>query len=172
MHGLFQLSLTPHFTSDCSAHIFGSGAPEEWLILATDIFMARFMGIFPAQLSPSVLAVSLYNKWGFHSRLESPADDQENFHVNHHSTHVKNFGNAYAYDLLMGTAMKDKVKWAGYEIYREITEDAKSYKLCFDFFGDDGEVVTAPKRRSLTMSGIDFSGLGRWMKHHVRTALT
>ena len=74
-----------HDTTSWDAHIFGSGAPEEWLILLADIFMALCLGMPPVSLNPSVLAVSWYNKWGFHTRKVNPVDDGENFHANHHS---------------------------------------------------------------------------------------
>ena len=70
-----------HDTTSWDAHIFGSGAPEEWLILLADIFLALCLGMPPASLNPSVLAVSWYNKWGFHTRKANPVDDGENFHA-------------------------------------------------------------------------------------------
>ena len=142
-----------------SAHIFGSGAPEEWFILAADIFVVRFLRIYPASLSPSILAVSWFNKWGFHARVKVPEDDGVNFHANHHSLHVKNLGNAYPYDLLLGTAMKERVKWAGYEIHCENVDDGKSRKICFNVLEDDTSSLKVAKRKSLTMSGVDFSRL-------------
>uniref|UniRef100_A0A7R9W3T3 Fatty acid hydroxylase domain-containing protein n=1 Tax=Pseudictyota dubia TaxID=2749911 RepID=A0A7R9W3T3_9STRA len=149
-----------HDSTSFDAHIFGSGAPEEWLILVSDICIARFLKIMPASLGPSVLAVSWYNKWGFHARKANPDDDGDNFHVNHHSLHVKNLGITYPYDLLMGTAMKSKVTWAGYEIFREETKDGKSYKLCFvPLANDENGQFKKLKRQSLSMSGVDFSGL-------------
>lgn len=138
-----------------SAHIFGSGAPEEWLILASDIVMVRFLRICPASLGPSVLPVSWFNKYCFHARQKNPIDDGDNFHVNHHTLHVKNMGNAYPYDLLMGTSMKEMVKWAGYEIHREETKDGKSYRLCFVYLRNSEE-LKASKRPSLSMSGVEF----------------
>eukprot|EP00986_Skeletonema_menzelii_P007955 scaffold3194_cov182-Skeletonema_menzelii.AAC.1 len=150
-----------HDATSFDAHIFGSGAPEEWLILLTDIFLAHFLKVCPASLGPSVLAVSWYNKWGFHSRKANPSDDGDNFHVNHHSTHVKNIAITYPYDLLMGTAMKPRVHWAGYEIFREESKDGKSYKVCFVPLdsGDtgDGQLLKRSKRQSISLSGVDFS---------------
>ena len=124
----------------------------------TDIVLAHYLKICPASLGPSVLAISWYNKWGFHSRKANPNDDGDNFHVNHHSTHVKNIPITYPYDLLMGTAMKPMVHWAGYEIFREESKHDKSYKVCFVPL-DRGQVLSMSKRQSFSLSGIDFSGL-------------
>ena len=149
-----------HDATSFDAHIFASGAPEEWLILLTDIVLAHYLKVCPASLGPSVLAISWYNKWGFHSRKANPNDDGDNFHVNHHSTHVKNIAITYPYDLLMGTAMKPRVHWAGYEIFREESKDDKSYKVCFvPLDRGDVQVLSMSKRQSLSLSGIDFSGL-------------
>ncbi len=150
-----------HDATSFDAHIFGSGAPEEWLILLTDIVLAHYLKVCPASLGPSVLAVSWYNKWGLHSRKANPTDDGDNFHVNHHSTHVKNLAITYPYDLLMGTAIKPRVNWAGYEIFREDSKDGKSYNVCFVPLTskDDGNDVKTSKRHSVSLTGVDFSGL-------------
>ena len=44
---------------------------------------------------------------------------------------MKNLAITYPYDLLMGTSMKSRVHWAGYEIFREESKDGKSYKVLF-----------------------------------------
>lgn len=148
-----------HDATSFDAHIFGSGAPEEWLILVADILTPRLLGIPPASLGPSVLAVSWYNKWNFHSRMAKPVDDGDNLHVNHHSTHNKNYGITYPYDLLFGTAMKTRVRWCGYDIFRDEAKDGKTYQLRFVPLGGRNEQLKLSKRQSISMSGVDFSAL-------------
>lgn len=152
-----------HHLHDCTAfdaHIFGSGAPEEWLILVADVIMTMFFGIAPASLSPSVLGVSWYNKWGFHTRAQEPAggdDDGVNFHPAHHSRHVVNYGITYPYDLLMGTTPKEfngRITWAGYKMRRTEAEDGKTIILQFV---PTLEELPSERRQSRSFSGINFS---------------
>lgn len=164
-----------HYLHDCTsfdAHIFGSGAPEEWLMLLADVLLVKSLGIPPAALSPSVLVVSWFNKWGFHTLVADPIDDGENHHACHHSLHIHNLALTYPYDLIMGTAMKERIKWAGYEIFRTETtgdHDDKMYKLRFIPINTDtssligskegGDRPRISKRRnsSTSMTGINFS---------------
>ena len=62
-----------HDTTSWDAHIFGSGAPEEWLILLADIFMALCLGMPPASLNPSVLAVRLVQQVGLPHEKGEPS---------------------------------------------------------------------------------------------------
>ena len=110
-----------HDTTPFDAHIFGSGAPEEWLLLMADLCLACGLGVLPACLSRHVLGVSYYNKWGFHTRNDQPPLHADNFHADHHARHVTNFGFTYPYELLMNTAPAEchgVARWAGFTIER------------------------------------------------------
>lgn len=117
-----------HYLHDCTAfdaHIFGSGAPEEWLILMCDILLALGLGVTPASLSYHVLSVSWFDKWSLHSRTEGPALQEENFHADHHARHVHNYGFYYPYELLMKTALPEfgnEVEWSGFKVRRHESE--------------------------------------------------
>ena len=72
---------------------------------------------------------------------------------------MKNIAITYPYDLLMGTAMKPRVHEADFEIFREESKDDKSYKVCFVPLDRGNGGTCMPKRQSISLSGIDFSGL-------------
>jgi hypothetical protein len=121
-----------HDTTAFDAHIFGSGAPEEWLILMTDVVLALGFGVVPASLSYDVLQMSWFDKWMMHTRCERPALHEDNFHADHHTGHVVNFGFTYPYELLMKTAPKDvatKAEFSGFEIRREESDDTVVLKF-------------------------------------------
>jgi len=126
-----------HFLHDCTAfdaHIFGSGAPEEWLILMSDLALALGLGCLPACLSYHVLSVSWYNKWGFHSRNDKPAGHSDNFHADHHALHTVNFGFSPPYELFMKTLPprctdKGEAEYGGFVIKR--VEDGSTVRLEF-----------------------------------------
>jgi len=124
-----------HYLHDCTAfdaHIFGSGAPEEWLILMCDFVLALCFGCIPASLSHHVLGVSWYNKWGFHTRSDKPEFHADNFHADHHSLHRVNFGISVPFELFMKTTpakMGDKTEWFGFLLQR--LEDER--KVCLRF---------------------------------------
>jgi len=114
-----------HDTTAFDAHIFGSGAPEEWLLLMCDLLLVLGLGVVPASLSYHVLAVSWVDKWRFHTRTEGPGLQEENFHADHHARHVHNFGFYYPYEMLMKTALPEyntEVEWSGFKVVRKETD--------------------------------------------------
>lgn len=124
-----------HYLHDCTAfdaHIFGSGAPEEWLILMCDFALALCSGCPPASLSYHVLQMSWFNKWNFHSRSDQPEFHFDNFHADHHTLHRTNFGMTYPFELLMKTIpqkLGNNVEWCGFLIKRLECDD----NVCLHF---------------------------------------
>eukprot|EP00928_Gymnodinium_smaydae_P082529 TRINITY_DN65869_c0_g1_i1.p1 TRINITY_DN65869_c0_g1~~TRINITY_DN65869_c0_g1_i1.p1 ORF type:complete len:418 (+),score=27.54 TRINITY_DN65869_c0_g1_i1:29-1255(+) len=110
-----------HDSTAFDAHIFGSGAPEEWLILMFDLYLVLGLGYLPASLSYHVLQVSWMNKWSFHTRSDDPAGHSNNFHVDHHTYHTVNFGFTPPYELFMKTLptqVAEQVTYKGFKIER------------------------------------------------------
>eukprot|EP00449_Zooxanthella_nutricula_P064479 CAMPEP_0198566726 /NCGR_PEP_ID=MMETSP1462-20131121/103717_1 /TAXON_ID=1333877 /ORGANISM="Brandtodinium nutriculum, Strain RCC3387" /LENGTH=227 /DNA_ID=CAMNT_0044297763 /DNA_START=339 /DNA_END=1022 /DNA_ORIENTATION=+ len=140
-----------HHLHDCTAfdaHIFGSGAPEEWLILMADIMLAACLGCVPASLSGHVLSVSWINKWDFHSRNDKPAGHADNFHADHHALHMVNFGFSPPFDLFMKTLPKQvsaAVEFKGFLVQR--IEDGKDVRLQFTPTDEVPQDGTSPVRR-------------------------
>ena len=99
-----------HYLADATpfdAHMHGTGMPEEWFKLMTEITMALTTGLMPWSFTWGAIKQSLSNKIG-HARIEAEHPVLENFHVNHHLKHFKNFGYVYfPLDLLFGTELGD-----------------------------------------------------------------
>jgi len=99
-----------HYLQDATpfdAHMHGSGMPEEWFKLMTEISVCSLTGLMPWSFALSSIQQSLGNKIG-HTRIDSPHPVLDNFHVNHHKKHFKNFGfSTLPLDLLLGTECGD-----------------------------------------------------------------
>jgi sterol desaturase/sphingolipid hydroxylase (fatty acid hydroxylase superfamily) len=99
-----------HFLHDSTpfdANLYGSGLPEEWLKLATEISLAVFVGLVPHSFSPATIRASIVNRIG-HTRLRDKHPPGGNFHVDHHSHYQKNFGIVFPpLDLILGTEHGD-----------------------------------------------------------------
>jgi len=98
-----------HYLHDATAfdaHIYGSGLPEEWFLLALEMALG-VQGVTPMSLGYHVLMQSFSNKVG-HTRKEN-GDGGINHHADHHIAHNKNFG-IYTplTDLLFGTNYPDE----------------------------------------------------------------
>lgn len=96
-----------HFLHDATpfeAHFFGSGAPEEWAALATELLLLHYLGLPPLSTSFFVVLVEHANKSG-HVRKAVPEGD-ENHHPDHHTTHNKNFADTLL-DVLFRTRYPD-----------------------------------------------------------------
>ena len=90
-----------HFLHDATAfdaHIYGSGAPEEFFTLAFESLTGCLLGYCPPSLTYNVLSASLANKQ-VHTRAEKDAGGW-NGHVDHHTTHDKNLGPSLPFSLL------------------------------------------------------------------------
>jgi hypothetical protein len=96
-----------HYLADATpfdADLYGSGLPEEWAKLVTEVAMCMLVGIMPWSLSFGALRTSMRNRIG-HTRT---GDEDANFHVNHHARHVRNFGvRWFPLDLLLSTDHAD-----------------------------------------------------------------
>jgi hypothetical protein len=99
-----------HYLADATpfdAHMHGTGMPEEWLKLMTEISIALATGLMPWSFTWGAIKQSLENKIG-HARIDAEHPVLENFHVNHHHKHFKNFGYiSFPLDLLLGTELGD-----------------------------------------------------------------
>jgi hypothetical protein len=115
-----------HYLPDATpfdAHQYGSGMPEEWLRLMTETSVALSTGLMPWSFTLGALKQSFANKVS-HTRLEGDDPALENFHVNHHLKHFKNFGYLnFPLDLLFGTAYGDVSN-----VRRGLTEKLKCTK--------------------------------------------
>lgn len=90
-----------HFLHDATAfdaHIYGSGAPEEFFTLAFEAATGCLLGFCPPSLTYNVLSASWANKQ-VHTRAEKDAGGW-NGHVDHHTTHDKNLGPSLPFSLL------------------------------------------------------------------------
>ena len=123
-----------HDSTAFDAHIFGSGAPEEWLILMVDVLLGGYFGVVPGCLSYHVLGISLFNKWGFHTRVEGEEFSADNFHADH-AKHIYNFGFSLPHELLMMTIIPkqqetDALIFSNYKLSRK--EENDEIILIFD----------------------------------------
>jgi sterol desaturase/sphingolipid hydroxylase (fatty acid hydroxylase superfamily) len=118
-----------HDTTAFDAHIYGSGAPEEYFCLLGELLPALLFGTAPPSLSGCVLWISWTNKIA-HSR-KSVAEDGCNFHADHHLYHTKNFGGYYPpLDMYMGTAaITGENRCPGYRVLTEERPDDILFKF-------------------------------------------
>lgn len=121
-----------HLPDSCAfdGHMFGSGAPEEWLLLMTDLALTS-CGLMPGCLGLPALCASWLNKWSFHTRS---CDAAANFHADHHLKHCVNFGLAPPFELFMGSAGAAEAEHRGFRVRREERGDALA--LVFAPLGD------------------------------------
>lgn len=114
-----------HFLHDSSpfdAHLYGSGAPEEWHSLMLELVPSFFFGLMPPSLSFFALKNSLHNKIG-HTRKEN-GNNQELNHVDHHCHHVKNYSWNISLEMFLGTSTNNnKMVCDGYVVTKEIEDD-------------------------------------------------
>jgi len=114
-----------HDTSPFDAHILGSGAPEEWLILMMDLLVAS-AGLTPSCLTPGVLKLSWMNKSENHTRVEKDVKlHSDNFHADHHLIPTTNFGITYPYEMMMATCPGARAKqseFRGFHVTRVDTD--------------------------------------------------
>lgn len=120
-----------HDTTSFDAHIYGSGAPEEYFCLLAELLPALLWGITPPSLSFQILWISGTNKIA-HSR-KSIAEDGCNFHADHHFYHTKNYGGYYPpLDMYMGTAAtKGENRCPGYRVTLEESQDSPNVLFKF-----------------------------------------
>jgi hypothetical protein len=117
------------------AHMHGTGMPEEWLKLMTEISICLATGLMPWSFTWGAIKQSLGNKIG-PARIEGERPALDNFHVNHHHKHFKNFGYVdFPLDLLFGTELGDvsslgTVEAAGVRCTRRV--DAERYVLVIE----------------------------------------
>ena len=79
-----------HDSTAFDAHNYGSGLPEEWLLLMLELAVALYWRKLPPTLCFHVLVISWTNKVG-HTRGVDGSDGK-NYHCDHHTYHNKNFG--------------------------------------------------------------------------------
>ena len=115
-----------HDTTAFDAHLYGSGAPEEFFCLFFgELLPSLVWGYAPPSLSFWVLYVSWTNKLA-HSR-KSQDKDGWNFHADHHLYHSKNYGGFYAHlDMYMSTSTNNNMYYCpGYKIIKETPNGRK-----------------------------------------------
>ena len=123
-----------HYLHDANAfdaHIYGSGAPEEFHILWMELLVATVLQWTPPSLTYYVLYISWTNKVG-HTRKATERGGN-NAHVDHHTYHSKNFGiyNAVM-DMYFGTAVHNNAYTVpGYTFTKSV--DAGHDRVVFDF---------------------------------------
>jgi len=122
-----------HFLHDASpfdAHLYGSGAPEEWFTLWSEIIPSFFLGVLPPALTYSVLYISWSNKRE-HSRREIDKGYYNN-HVDHHTHHIKNYSWVPVLDMFFGTSVNNDYIMYAFTGY-SITKKENGEKLEFLF---------------------------------------
>eukprot|EP00164_Ancoracysta_twista_P008197 GFYU01011783.1.p1 GENE.GFYU01011783.1~~GFYU01011783.1.p1 ORF type:complete len:411 (+),score=76.87 GFYU01011783.1:236-1468(+) len=112
-----------HGTNAFDAHIYGSGAPEEWPQLMLELMVCLGWKIAPATLGWHVLKLSWSNKVGHTRKVED--DWGSNHHPDHHTIHSKNFSIfGGALDLYFSTnSNNEKQPFYDYMMERELTDD-------------------------------------------------
>lgn len=120
-----------HFLSDTSpfdAHIYGSGAPEEWHSLMIELIPSIILKIVPPSLTYHVLKISWSNKVA-HTRNQDGSNGQ-NQHADHHLFHVKNYCWYPALEMYMGTCTNNhSFKAYDYDIKRICDDDKMVFKF-------------------------------------------
>eukprot|EP00301_Raphidiophrys_heterophryoidea_P006745 c12696_g1_i1.p1 GENE.c12696_g1_i1~~c12696_g1_i1.p1 ORF type:complete len:495 (-),score=87.80 c12696_g1_i1:400-1824(-) len=116
-------------TNAFDAHLYGSGMPEEFICMWTEIFLGVTSGIhwLPTTLSYHTLLISFSNKVG-HTRKLNDAGGV-NHHADHHTVHSKNFS---IYNCLMdmyfGTnhPNNEKFFFANYIVEKVVKKNEKN----------------------------------------------
>eukprot|EP00047_Mylnosiga_fluctuans_P007399 m.253066 g.253066 ORF g.253066 m.253066 type:complete len:422 (+) comp18135_c0_seq1:29-1294(+) len=118
-----------HDTTAFDAHIYGSGAPEEYFCLLAELLPAYYLGVTPPSLSYWVLDISWANKIS-HTR-KSDGGEGANWHADHHVYHSKNYGGWYPpLDMYMGTAANNvDAMCPGYHI--KVTDKGDTTQIDF-----------------------------------------
>ena len=120
-----------HYLSDTTAfdaHIYGSGAPEEWHCLMLELLPSFLFGTVPPSLTYHVLKISWSNKVA-HTRNKDGSNGQ-NQHADHHLYHVKNYCWYPALEMYMRTCTNNvNFRAYGYDITKQI----KGTDVCFMF---------------------------------------
>jgi hypothetical protein len=110
-----------HDTNAFAAHLYGSGAPEEYVLLAIEVAGCVLLGVPPPTLNYYVLQQSWSNKIGHTRKVDGSGGC--NHHADHHTVHVRNFGiyNALV-DMHFGTnhPSNDAYEFGGYTITRRV----------------------------------------------------
>jgi hypothetical protein len=118
-----------HYLSDTSpfdAHIYGSGAPEEWHCLMLELLPSFFLGTIPPSLTFHVLKISWSNKVAHTRKLDG--NNGENQHADHHLFHVKNYCWYPPLEMYMQTCTNNNTFRAyGYEISKKIEENMANF---------------------------------------------
>ena len=116
-----------HYLSDTTsfdAHIYGSGAPEEWHCLMLELLPSFFFGTVPPSLTYHVLKISWSNKVAHTRNVDG--NNGENQHADHHLYHVKNYCWFPPLEMYMQTCTNNNIFTAyGYKISKRI-EDNKA----------------------------------------------
>lgn len=82
-----------HDTTPFDAHLYGSGAPEEFFLILIDVLYCS-VNMFPPSLCFNILKVGYESKIG-HTRKILNDFHLDNFHADHHLYHRKNFSITY-----------------------------------------------------------------------------
>ena len=93
-----------HDSSPFDAHLYGTGAPEEWHSLMAELFTSFYLGCIPPSLSFYVLKNSWYDKVA-HTRKEGGNNQEVTALLKELVTAVKSGGNVYLDGTKVGTAM-------------------------------------------------------------------
>jgi hypothetical protein len=114
-----------HDSSPFDAHIYGTGAPEEWYSLLAELLPSFYFGCHPPSLSFYALKTSLYHKIG-HTRKEN-GNNQEVNHADHHTYHTRNYSWIISLEMFLGTAVNNsKMDCNFYVISKEIKNNGKT----------------------------------------------
>lgn len=127
-----------HDSTAFDAHIYGSGAPEEFFALLLEMLTPFTLGIAPPSLGYHILMISWTNKTG-HTRKEESSGGL-NHHTDHHVLHNKNFGiyNSLM-DLYFGTnATPGTNEFAEYIVSLGAAADSAD-KVAFTFKPNDSK---------------------------------
>lgn len=148
-----------HGTTAFDAHIYGSGAPEEWHTLMLELLPSLWWGINPASLNHFVLYTSWTNKTG-HTRKQKTTGGN-NAHADHHTHHNKNFGIFYmTMDMVFGTCTNNSsYQCAGWTM----TKSERGGTITMAFAPVE-RADDAARASSLSESGTSVAGVDRESK--------
>lgn len=123
-----------HYLHDASAfdaHIYGSGAPEEFFPLLAEMLGVFTLGMAPPSLNYHTLMTSWSNKMGHSRSIESHGG--LNHHADHHVLHSKNYGiyNCLL-DMYLGTNSDNAYyDFAEYTISKaECADGSSTFRFC------------------------------------------